>query len=74
MLTARITGDKAAFDQVTAGMPEGYAVALLMRTAEMMVNMMAGLTGQTRDETLKSTAAALAAEMSSLNWSSSGST
>ncbi len=63
MLTARLNGDQDAFNQITRDMPEGMAVALLMRTAEMMVSMIAELTGQTRDEALKSVAAALAAGM-----------
>jgi hypothetical protein len=62
MLTARLNGDREAFMTITKDMPEGYANALLMRTAEMMVNMIAELTGQTKDEALKSIAAALAAE------------
>jgi len=62
ILTARLHNDRAAFEQITADMPEGYAVALLLRTAEMMVNMIADLSGQTKDEALKSIAAALAAE------------
>ncbi|WP_454859091.1 hypothetical protein [Promicromonospora soli] len=63
MLTARMSGDQDAFNAITSDMPEGYAVALLLRTAEMMVNMISDLTQTTKEEALQSVAAALAAKM-----------
>jgi hypothetical protein len=62
MLTARLAGDQDAFAAITKDMPQGYAIALLMRTAEMLLSMLADATGQTKDEALKTAAAALAAE------------
>ncbi|MFE5339305.1 hypothetical protein ACFQ80_03720 [Isoptericola sp. NPDC056578] len=63
MLTARMNGDREGYIAITEEMPEGYAVALLLRTAEMMVNMIADLTETSKEEALQRIAAALAAEM-----------
>lgn len=62
MLTARLAGDREAFQTLTQDMPEGMANAILLRTAETMVKMIAQLTEQTPDEALKMIAAAIAAE------------
>lgn len=63
MLTAQMSGDEDAFLAITSDMPEGYAVALLLRTAEMMVSMIAEFTQTTKEEALQSVAAALAEKM-----------
>ena len=63
ILTARMAGDREAFMALLKDRAEGEVNAHLMRTAEMMVNMIADLTGQTKAEALKSIALALAAEM-----------